>query len=86
MNGEKTLVKTAVVRGASGQFLIWHWYWLAGHSTSSDVRAKLQLALQRLTGASDTASWVAIYTPVGDDVGARRAQVERICRSDVGPD
>ena len=69
LNGEKTLVKTSVVRGGSGQFLIWHWYWLASHSTSSDVRAKLQLALQRLTGASDTASWVAVYTPVGDDVG-----------------
>jgi EpsI family protein len=74
LNGEPTLVRTAVARGASEQLLIWQWYWLGGHSTSSDVRAKLQLAWQRLTGASDTASWVAIYTPVGDDInaGARR--------------
>ncbi len=70
LNGEPTLVKTAVVRGTSEQLLIWQWYWLGGHSTSSDVRAKIQLAWQRLTGASDTASWVAIYTPVGDDISA----------------
>ena len=74
LNGEPTLVKTAVVRGANEQFLIWQWYWLGGTSTSSDVRAKIQLAWQRLIGASDTATWVAIYTPVGDDisVGARK--------------
>ena len=74
LNGEKTLIRTALVRDTSGQFLIWHWYWLAGHSSSSDVRVKVQLAVQRLTGASDTAAWVAVYTPVGDDFssGARR--------------
>ena len=74
LNGENTPIRTALVRDASGQFLIWHWYWLAGHSTSSDVRAKVRLAVQRLTGASDIATWVAVYTPVGDDVsgGARR--------------
>ena len=74
LNGEPTLIRTAVVRGPSEQFLIWHWYWLQGRTTSSDVRVKLQLAVQRLIGASDTAAWVAVYTPVGDDVsaGARR--------------
>ena len=70
LDGEPTVVRAAIARGANEQLLIWQWYWLGGHSTSSDVRAKLQLAWQRLTGASDTASWVAIYTPVDDDIGA----------------
>lgn len=70
LNGEPTLIRTAVVRGTTGQFLIWHWYWLAGEATSSDVFLKIQLALQRLTSASDTGAWVAIYTPVGDDIRA----------------
>ena len=69
LDGEPVLIRTAVVRGTSGQFLVWQWYWLAGHATSSDVRVKVQLALQRLTGATDTAAWVAVYTPVGDDIG-----------------
>jgi exosortase A len=74
LNGEPTLITSAAVRGATGQFLIWHWYWLEGRATSSNLLVKLQLALQRLTGASDTAAWVGVYTPVGDDVsaGARR--------------
>ena len=70
LSGEPVLIKTAAVRSASGQFLIWHWYWVAGDATSSDVRAKVQLVLQRLTGASDTAAWVAVYTAVGDDASA----------------
>ena len=76
LSGANTLVKTAVVRGANEQFLIWHWYWLGGDSTSSDVRAKVQLAAQRLIGASDIAAWVAIYTPVGDDVTAGASRLD----------
>lgn len=77
LNGEPTRIKTAIVRGTSGQFLIWHWYWLEGRTTSSDLQVKLQLARQRLAGASDTAAWVAVYTPVGDDAraGARTLSV-----------
>lgn len=70
VGGERTVIRTALVRGPGRQFLIWHWYWLAGEATSSDVRVKLQLALQRLTGGSDTGAWVALYTPVSDNVQA----------------
>jgi exosortase A len=85
LNGERTQIRTALVRDASGQFLIWHWYWLAGHTTSSDVRAKVQLAMQRLTGASDTAVWVAIYTPVDDDVGAGARRLGKFVEAMSGP-
>ena len=73
------------MRGTSEQFLIWHWYWLAGHTTSSDVRAKVSLRVQRLTGASDTATWVAIYTPVGDDVGAGARRLSTFAEAMSGP-
>ena len=85
LNGERTQIGTALVRDTSGQFLIWHWYWLAGHTTSSDVRAKVQLAMQRLTGASDTAAWVAIYTPVDDDVGAGARRLGKFVEAMSGP-
>ena len=85
LNGEKTPIRTALVRDTNGQFLIWHWYWLAGHTTSSDVRAKVQLAMQRLTGASDTATWVAIYTPVDDDVGAGARRLGKFVEAMSGP-
>ena len=85
LNGEKTPIRTAVVRGTNEQFLIWHWYWLAGHTTSSDVRAKVELAVQRLTGASDTAAWVAVYTPVGDDVSAGVRRLSAFVEAMSGP-
>ena len=70
LNGDAARVRTALVQGPGGRVLIWHWYWLAGHTSGSDVRIKLQLALQRLTGASDTAAWVAVYTPVDENLSA----------------
>lgn len=85
LNDEPTLIRTAVVKGGNRQFLIWHWYWLAGHATSSDVRVKVQLALQRLTGASDTAAWVAVYTPVGDDTSAGMQRLTSFVEAMSGP-
>jgi len=85
LNGEPTLIRTAAARGASGQVLIWHWYWLVGRTTSSDLRVKLQLALQRLTGASDTAAWVAIYTPIGDDASAGERRLAAFVEAMSGP-
>lgn len=70
LNGVPTLIRSAVVRGAVGQFLVWHWYQLSGLATASDFRVKARLAVLRLTGASDAGVWVAIYTPVRDDINA----------------
>ncbi|MEO8187735.1 MAG: exosortase A [Burkholderiaceae bacterium] len=84
LNGEKTSIRTAVVRGANEQFLVWHWYWL-GHPTSSDVRAKIELAVQRLIGASDTSAWVAVYTPVADDIPAGVRRLSAFIEAMSGP-
>lgn len=85
LSGEPVRVRTAAVRSASGQFLIWHWYWVAGDATGSDVRAKVQLVLQRLTGASDTAAWVAVYTAVGDDASAGAHRLSAFVEAMSGP-
>lgn len=70
VNDEPVLIETALVRGLGTELLVWHWYWVDGRSTSSDFQVKLQHVRQRLTGASDTAAWNAVYTKVNDDVDA----------------
>ena len=85
LSGEPALIRTAAVRSASEHFLIWHWYWVAGDATGSDVRAKVQLVLQRLTGASDTAAWVAVYTAVGDDASAGAHRLSAFVEAMSGP-
>lgn len=73
LNGQSTVVRTAVVRSARGQIVIWQWYWIDGLVTSSDVRVKARLAAQRLRGQTDTAAWVAVYTQADDrDAATRR--------------
>ena len=85
LNGVPAVIRAAAVRGTSEHFLIWHWYWLAGEATSSDVRMKIQLALRRLVAASDTAAWVAVYTSVGDDVSVGTRTLSDFAETMSGP-
>jgi EpsI family protein len=42
---------------------VWHVYWIGGHYTTSDVRARLTLAVNRLLGRGDDSAVVFFYTP-----------------------
>ncbi len=56
-------LRSAVQLGASSERLqVWQFYWVGGQLTSSDARAKLYGALQRLTGQGDDGASVIIYT------------------------
>jgi exosortase A len=56
------------------------WYWLGNGTTTSDVRAKIDLALDRLGRRDDTSAWVIVFTPVGDDVAAARTTLDTFAR------
>jgi len=77
-------VRTFLLRRTGQQLQVWHWYWLGERSTASDVRAKLDLALDRLRLRSDTSAWVAVaaeHDP--DDPERARALLGRFL-SDMG--
>jgi len=83
LSGGPVVFKSAVVRASSGvgdsrvqRLLVWHVYWVGGLFTSSDARAKLQLALNRLTGEGDASAVLMFYTPLGNDP----AQAEAVLR------
>jgi EpsI family protein len=64
-------VTTADLRGSvelgssSAQRLhVWQVYWIGGQYTTSDVRARLGLAVNRLMGRGDDAAVLFFYTPV----------------------
>jgi exosortase A len=48
------------------RLLVWHTYWINGEFTTSDVRAKLLLALNRVLGKGDDSAVLIIYTPLPD--------------------
>jgi len=57
-------VRAALLATGDQRVAVWHWYWLAGKTATSDVRAKIDLALRRLLLRGDTQAWVMISTPV----------------------
>ena len=64
----KTLMRGPGVPGSPSaqRLLVWHTYWLGGDTyTASDVRAKLMLALQRLSGRTDDSAVLIFYAPAG---------------------
>lgn len=67
-------VRTAVLRGANDpavhaapRLRVWQVYWVGGHLETSDVRAKLRLAFNRLLGQGDDGAVLLLSTPMPDD-------------------
>ena len=70
----KVAVRTATLRGsaapgaaATPRLRVWQFYWVGGQLTTSDARAKLRLALMKLSGQGDDGAVVLLYTPMADD-------------------
>jgi exosortase A len=69
--GEPITVSSAVLREQAGgltasspRLLVWRFYWVNSRFTASDVVAKLQGALSRVTGQGDDGAIVVVYTPL----------------------
>jgi len=45
------------------RLVVWHWYWINGKLTTSDVEAKLYTALSRLRGQGDDSAVIMLYAP-----------------------
>jgi exosortase A len=76
--GRERVVRSAVMRGAAGQYvLVWHWYWLHPVWSASDMHAKVDLALDRLLLRSDTSAWMAAATSFDPE---RPLQAEAVLR------
>jgi EpsI family protein len=80
---DEASVRTATIRYDGQRLRIWHWYWLDDRIETSDVRAKLSLAMDRLLVRSDTSAWVAVFTSAETD-GQGDAVLSAFAR-DMGP-
>jgi exosortase A len=67
-------MRTADLRGspepgspAAQRLRVWSVYWIGGHYTTSDVRARLTLAFNRLLGQGDDAAVLFFYMPLAGD-------------------
>jgi len=57
-------VRSAELRSTDTlRMVVWQWYWINGHLTSSDFVAKAYTALSRLTGQGDDSAVMFVYAP-----------------------
>lgn len=63
--GERSVaVRSAELRSTDTlRMVVWQWYWINGHLTSSDFVAKAYTALSRLTGQGDDSAVIFVYAP-----------------------
>jgi EpsI family protein len=64
---------------------VWHCYWLGSRWTASDVRAKIDLALDRLLLRSDTSAWIAVSTAQDPDSPQRAQATLRAFLAEMSP-
>ena len=65
------------------QLLVWQLYWVGGQVTTSDVKAKLLSAWQRLSGQGDESASILIYT-AQDEAGSAKARLARFVPANYG--
>jgi exosortase A len=89
--GRTLPVRAATLRGpgepgsASAQrLLVWNSYWINGQWVTSDARAKLMLALNRVLGRGDDSAAIMFYTPLletGNDMSQAVATADAALQS-----
>jgi exosortase A len=69
-------VRTIELRPAdSSRLVVWQWYWVNGHLTASDFRAKAYTAWSRITGQGDDSAVIIVYAPK-EQAGGGEAALE----------
>lgn len=83
-------LRTAELLGASSraaveraQLRVWHFYWVGGRMTSSDVEAKLQGVWQRLTGQGDESAAIVVYA-LDDATSTAEQRLGAFLRANLG--
>lgn len=59
-------VNEARINSTRQTLVAWQWYWLGDISTTSDARAKFDLAIDRLFLRGDTSAWVTVFMEQDD--------------------
>lgn len=89
--GGPLALRTGTLRGNSlpgtqnaARVRVWQLYWVGGAHHTSDARAKLQLAFNRLLGRGDDAAAVFYYTPEIGNTAAADATLARFVTANHG--
>lgn len=75
-NPPQVVRKTDILSKEGGnemRFVVWHWYWINGRITTSDIEAKWLTALSRLRGQGDDSAVVMLFAPAENSTDRLRS-------------
>ena len=76
---------TRTMLSDKGRLIVaWHWFWSNGSVETDDRRAKIAFAINRLTGRSDDAAFVAILSLADDVADDSRPRVSEFLEQHFG--
>jgi EpsI family protein len=75
LSGEQSPVVEPRLSGASGNLLVWHWYWMDGSRIVNSDWGKLRHVLAVLLGRGEDGALVVLYVPYEGQPDAARAQL-----------
>ncbi len=82
--GRELAVREAILQGPGGPLLVWHWMWVNGHYTASNVTGKLRQAEGKLRFQGDDGALVVLAAPYGERPESARAALSAFVADNFG--
>jgi EpsI family protein len=74
--GGRTLaLRESTLHSPAGNLLVWHWMWVDGHYTASNVAGKLYQAQAKLLAHGDDSALMVMAAPADEHLDAARADL-----------
>jgi exosortase A len=83
--GQALALRETTLQGPGGPLLVWHWMWIGGRYTTSNVTGKLYQAQAKLLGRGDDSALVVVAAPAGDRLDAARADLRAFVAAHFAP-
>jgi exosortase A len=85
LGGATLALRETTLAGPGGPLLVWHWMWIDGRYTASNVVGKLYQARARLLAHGDDGALIAIAAPAGEQPDAARADLRAFLAAHFAP-
>jgi exosortase A len=83
--GRTLTLREARLKGPQGQFLVWHWLWIDGQFTASDIKGKLRQAGAKLLMRGDDGAALMVAAPFGENPDTARAALRAFLGANLAP-
>ncbi len=77
-------VRETLIDGASGPFVVWHWYWIDNQFLTNDYLGKLLQAKEKFLLNGDDGAAVMVFAPYGDRPEEARAVLRDFLNANLG--